>query len=192
MNRTAAREAGQGPHIGVLFAIMREAVAQIHLIAVAEGVINATRGVIGACLVVKQAAVSLELIHQKRTQWAAGWIDRQDIVQDSRAYVGGKGRLARQSKDRTSTETGETADDGYLIVVRRILRSKDIGVGQQRHGILRVLDQSFKRHVAEGLVGFDRETGAGAELFTAEMVLDRLAGHIRQRGIESLSGLQSI
>jgi hypothetical protein len=71
-------------------------------------------------------------------------------------------------------------------------RSKDIGIGQQRNRILRILPQAFERDKQKRLVLADRKTQSSAELLASQRILDRGTGRIGIGRIESLTGLQRL
>src|SRR5947209_7054642 len=144
----------------------------------------------------QEPAVGLELVDQVILQGTGSRVDGEDILQNSRAG-GRRCGLAGQTRHRSPSQSGQTADDGLLAAGW----SKDVAAGQKRNRSLLVLQEAFVGNKHEGPVFFDWEARGTAKLLAAQRILERLALSIHREwlaGAERLAegkritGVQSI
>src|SRR5256885_16025929 len=145
---------------------MGEAVAQEGLVAFAELMVNASGSKVFAGVICEQAPIVFKLVHNERIACAGGGINSQNIGQDGGASSSRQRWLASETWHRSSAEGGQTLKNRHLIIGAELaaVRPEDIGVGQERPGILRVLPQAFRSNEAEGLVFAQGEAHRSAKL----------------------------
>src|SRR5205085_11107427 len=100
MNGAATGKPSQRLHIRILIQVVGKAIAQVRLVPVVEGVVDAARQLILTRLISKDSAIALKLVHQERVSRARRRIDSQYIAEDAGASRGRKGGLAGEARYR--------------------------------------------------------------------------------------------
>ena len=141
--------------------------------------VEASRSKIFARGIGKDSALGFKLIDQEGIQ--SGLTGRDEGVGtgsriDSENALEGEGAFGRGKSD--SGETGDGVCGGSQIGDDGILRcrgAKNIGIGEQRDGILRVLAKALEIGKEKCFVFVNGEANGAAELLASESVFDRVA-----------------
>src|SRR5690242_8562403 len=125
---------------------MAEAIAQGHLIAIAELMVEASGGEVQASRVGEQAAIALKLVNQVLASCCLSGKQagcRGDVQSGGHRLGASSGRdsgLTCNAGNRWTAQGGKRIDDGLLAAIR----PQNSRAREKRDSVLRVAQQTFK------------------------------------------------
>src|SRR6476659_8268775 len=137
---------------------MAKAITQGNLVMIAELMVQSRRSQIKAVGIGEQSAIAFKLavnVLVSRNLSSRQARDRaygESVCQNLSTHICGQSRLAGQAWDSMRYTGCQGADDRALVIEYVGFRSKDAGVGQERHSVLRIAQETFKRAIEKRFV----------------------------------------